>query len=184
MTLIDTPQPAAPAPPAPAVNLAKRNFILQQGLCDSSADACSTQYSALLFQPRVIGVWIVVALIFQSWIAFTALGALIWWCAIFPRLNPFEAIYNAIFARPTGPRLTAAPAPRRFAQFIAGSFGLAIGASLALHCRTTAYVLEAFLVLAIAALLFGRFCLGSFIYHVIRGKAAFATRTLPWAAKG
>jgi hypothetical protein len=44
-----------------------------------------------------------------------------------------------------------------------------------------AWALEGLLLLAVAALVFGRFCLGSFVYHVVRGHAAFAVRTLPWA---
>jgi hypothetical protein len=34
---------------------AKRNFILQQGLCEPDAGSCPLQYSALLFQPRLVG---------------------------------------------------------------------------------------------------------------------------------
>ena len=33
---------------------------------------------------------------------------------------------------------------------------------------------------AVAALVFGRFCLGSFVYHVVRGRITFAVETLPW----
>jgi hypothetical protein len=36
--------------------------------------------------------------------------------------------------------------------------------------------------LALSAILsFGGFCLGSFVYHLLRGRASFALRTLPWA---
>jgi len=34
---------------------AKRNFILQQGLREPVAGTCPLQYSALLFQPRLVG---------------------------------------------------------------------------------------------------------------------------------
>ncbi len=30
------------------------------------------------------------------------------------------------------------------------------------------------------ALIFGKFCLGSYVFHLLRGEAAFANRTLPW----
>jgi hypothetical protein len=43
-----------------------------------------------------------------------------------------------------------------------------------------AYVFEAVFALAAGALAFGRFCLGSFIYHVLTGRGEFARRTLPW----
>ncbi|MCA1612435.1 MAG: hypothetical protein ABR610_06380 [Thermoanaerobaculia bacterium] len=31
------------------------------------------------------------------------------------------------------------------------------------------------------AQVFGGFCLGSFVFHLIRGRGKFAKRTLPWA---
>ena len=163
---------------------AKRNFILQQGLSEPVAESCPLQYSALLFQPRIIGLWLVVAVIMQAPFWFFALAAVRWWSALAPRLNPFDALYtlyNWTLARPGGPTLTAAPAPRRFAQALAGLFGLAIGVSLTLDWRTTAHVIEGFLLVAIGALAFGGFCLGSFVFHLARGRADFAKRTLPWA---
>ena len=44
-----------------------------------------------------------------------------------------------------------------------------------------AYVLEAGLVLAFSMLLFGKFCLGAYVFHVLRGETRFANSTLPWA---
>lgn len=41
--------------------------------------------------------------------------------------------------------------------------------------------LEAFLLVAIAGLVFGRFCLGSLLFLHLRGEGAFARRTVPWA---
>jgi len=46
-----------------------------------------------------------------------------------------------------------------------------------------AYVLEGFFAAAIVALIFGRFCLGSFTYHLLRGRADFARKTAPWAGR-
>src|SRR5829696_1676024 len=109
---------------------AQRNFILQQGLCEPAAGTCGVMYSALLFQPWVVGFWVVVGTILQSWIAFVILGVVLWWSAAAARFNPFDAIHNMILGRTRGLALTAAPAPRRFAQFMAGSFALAIGLSL------------------------------------------------------
>jgi hypothetical protein len=106
---------------------ARRNFILQQGLCEPAAGTCELQYSALLFQPRLVGLWIVVAAILQAPLLFFALAAVLWWSALAPQLNPFDALYNWTLAHPNGITLTSAPAPRRFAQFLAGSFALAIG---------------------------------------------------------
>jgi hypothetical protein len=160
---------------------AKRNFILQQGLYEPAAETCSLQYSALLFQPRVIGLWLVVAVIVQAPLGFFALAAVLWWSALVPRFNPFDALYNWTLARSGGSTLTAAPAPRRFAQALAGLFALAIGVSLALGWRMTARIIEGFFLVAIGALVFGGFCFGSFVFHLARGRADFAKSTLPWA---
>jgi hypothetical protein len=60
---------------------------------------------------------------------------------------------------------------------------LAIGASLLAGWTTLAWVVEALLLVALGALIFGRFCLGSFIFHLLTGNRAFAVRTLPWARR-
>lgn len=162
----------------------ERNFILQQGLEEPPAASCSTRYSALLFQPRLVAVAVLVAVILQAPLLFLALAAVLWWSAIFPRWNPFDAIYNRIVAVRHGRTpLAPAPAPRRFAQGMAGTFALGIGVSLLLGWRTTAVVLEVFLVLAVGALILGAFCLGSFLFHLLSGRGAFARETLPWARR-
>src|SRR5512144_1476548 len=90
---------------------ARRNFILQQGLREPAAGTYPTQYSALHFQPRLVGLWIVVATVLQAPRPFFALGAVLWWSALAPRLNPFDALYNRTLARSSGTALTSAPAP-------------------------------------------------------------------------
>lgn len=159
----------------------KRNFILQQGLDEPAAETCPLQYSALLFQPRVIGLWLVVAIILQSPLPFFVLAAVLWWSALLPRLNPFDALYNRILARPGDITLSPAPGPRRFAQFLAGTFAVAIGVALTVGWRITALVIELFFLVAVGALVLGGFCFGSFVFHVLRGRAGFARRTLPWS---
>jgi hypothetical protein len=160
---------------------AKRNFILQQGLCEPATGTCPLQYSALLFQPRLVGITVVLAAILHVSLLFSALAGVLWWSALAPRLNPFDALYNRTLGRASGTTITSAPAPRRFAQFLAGSFALAIGISLARGWRMAALVLEGFFIVAVAALVFGGFCLGSFVFHLLSGRADFAKRTLPWA---
>jgi hypothetical protein len=160
---------------------AKRNFILQQGLCEPAAATCSHHYAALLFQPRLIGLAVVAGVITQAPLVFFILVAALWWSAFVPRLNPFDALYNFTSARRTGIALTPAPAPRRFSQFLAGAFALAIGISLTLGWRTLALILEGFFIVAVAAVALFGFCLGSLIFHLLRGRADFARRTLPWA---
>jgi hypothetical protein len=160
----------------------KRNFILQQGFPEPPPATCPVQYSGLLFQPRLVGLVVLVAIVLQEPRIFLALGAVLWWCALVPRWNPFDALYNRTLAlQPGGVALLPAPNPRRFAQGMAGTFALAIGISLALGWKGVALVLEGLLVVAVGALIFGGFCLGSFIFHLLTGRAGFARRTLPWA---
>jgi hypothetical protein len=160
----------------------ERNFILQQGLDDPAPQDTHPRFEALLFQPRLIGLAVLVGIVLQSPAVFLGLWAILWWSALLPLLNPFDALYNlTLGARPGAIRLGPAPAPRRFAQGMAGAFALAIGAMLQLKWFITAYVLEGFLFAAIVALIFGRFCLGSYIYHLLRGETEFAGNTLPWS---
>lgn len=161
---------------------AKRNFILQQGLEDPAAGSCAVQYSSLQFQPRMVALVVVVAVILNSPLIFLILASVLWWSALFPRWNPFDAFYNRIVAvRPGRAALSPAPPPRRFAQGMGGTFALAIGVSLILGWRIAAIVLEVLLIFAVGALVLGGFCLGSFVFHLLSGRQAFARRTLPWS---
>lgn len=160
----------------------KRHFIQQQGFEEAAEAGCSTHFAALMFQPRVTGVIVAFALVTQSAPLFLALSALLWWNVLQPTHNPFDAIYNRMIAEPQKLlRLEPAPPPRRFAQGMAGSFMLAIGVCLLGGWLLAAWILEAFLVAALSALIFGRFCLGSYIYYLLHGRTGFANRTLPWA---
>ena len=162
-------------------DLAKMHFVEQQGLGRVEGEGLGRLYSALMFQPRIVGVLTVIGLVAQSGVYFLALSALLWWNVLMPAANPFGALYNALVARPRGgPLLGPAPAPRRFAQGMAAAFMLGIGISLLGGQTTLAWVIEGFLVVALAALLAGRVCLGSYIYHLLAGNARFANRTLPW----
>jgi hypothetical protein len=166
----------------PGVLAFKENFILQQGLSEASTASCPAQYSALLFQPRLVGLVVLLAVILQEPWVFLTLSGVLWWSALVPRLNPFDALYNRTLAlRLGGFALPPAPGPRRFVQGMAGTFALAIGISLALGWNVTALILEGLLIVALGALVLGGFCLGSFIFHLLRGRATFAKRTLPWA---
>jgi hypothetical protein len=160
----------------------ERNFILQQGLEDPGPQDAHQRFEALLFQPRLIGLVVLAGIALQSPALFLSLSAVLWWNALLPRFNPIDALYNlTLGARPGAIRLGPAPAPRRFAQGMAGTFALAIGAMLRLEWFIAAYVLEGFLGAAVAALIFGRFCLGSYIYHLLRGETDLAGKTLPWS---
>jgi hypothetical protein len=158
------------------------NFMKQQGFAEEPADACQMRFGALYFQPRIVFPLVLLAIVFQSAVLFLILGAVLAWNVVVPRLNPFEQAYNRWrAARQGGLVLTPAPAPRRFAQGMAAAMMLGTALALFAGWRTAAWVLEALLVVAFSALLFGRFCLGAYVFHLLRGEAAFANSTLPWA---
>ena len=157
------------------------NFIRQQGF-EASAHTCDTQYPALMFQPRVIGVLVLAGVLLQSAPLFLTLSAVLWLSALMPSLNPFDRLYNnLVAARKRLPPLTAAPVPRRFSQGMAATFMLVIGVSLFAGWNTVAWALEALMLVALSALIFGAFCAGSYVFHLLTGNGEFARRTLPWS---
>ena len=163
---------------------ATRNFILQQVFENPAPLSCSHQYSALQFQPRIVFIWVVAGIVFQSAALFAALSAILWWNVLFPKLNPFDALYNRTLGkRPGAFRADPAPPPRRTAQAMAGTFALACALLIYLEFAVAAYVVEAIFLAAVLALIFGGFCLGSFVYHVLRGHRRFVRQTLPWAGE-
>lgn len=161
---------------------AKSNFVRQQGFPDASPEACSYMYPALMWQPRVIGVLFLIGLALQSAPFFLALGALLWWNVIFPAYNPFDALYNLAVKPTSVPRLPPAPAPRRFAQAEAGTVIAAIGLALLGEASPLAYALQGLVVVSLIALIFGRFCQGSYLFYLFTGQSEIANRTLPWRA--
>ena len=154
-------------------------FIRQQGFLEPNPPTC--WYSALMLQPRIIGGLVALGVLLQSPWLFLSLSAVLWWSALVPAFNPFDALHNYLVAYPRGlPLLGAAPAPRRFAQGVAASLSLAIAAALARGAAATAWTLESLFVLALIALIFGRFCVGSYLYHVLRrGLSSYMARLKP-----
>ena len=163
-------------------NAAKRNFILQQGFEDPAPGIVPVQYSALVFQPKVVLTGIAAGILFQSPAIFAALGALLWWNALLPKLNPLNALYNrTIGSRPGAFRLGRSPAPRRGAETEAGAVALTSALLICAGFNLAAYVVEAIFLAAGLGVLIGSFCTGSFTYHLLRGRWRFALQTLPWA---
>jgi hypothetical protein len=160
----------------------ERNFIRQQGFEEPTPEVVARQYSALQFQGWIVLVWVVAGILFQTPPLFYALVTVLWWSALLPELNPFDAVYNATFGRRAGAfHLTPAPAPRRTAQAMAGAFALTCGLLIHFGFSTPAYVVEGFFLAAVLALTLGGLCVGSFVYHLLGGRPAFARQTLPWA---
>ncbi|MGA8183086.1 MAG: DUF4395 family protein [Terriglobia bacterium] len=168
--------------PASWRETAKRNFILQMGFEVPAPAVRARQYSALVFQPKIVLVAVVAGIFFQSPDVFAALGVVLWWSALFPKLNPISALYNrTIGRRPGAFRLGTAPIPRRAAETEAGAFALAI--ALLIHSGFTlaAGVLQAILLAAVLGVIIASFCTGTFMYHLARGRWGFVRKTLPWA---
>ena len=164
------------------------NFMKQQGFADEPADACDMHFEGLYFQPRIVFPTVIVAILLQlasiPWSAglHLAISAVLWWNTLVPARNPFELAYNRWVARPKGRlELVPSPGPRRMAQGMAAAFNLGAALALVYGMTPLAWVLQAMLVVAFSALLFGRFCLGAYIYHLLKGRVAFANSTLPWA---
>jgi Domain of unknown function (DUF4395) len=158
------------------------NFMRQQGYPPEGEPACDMRFEGLYFQPRIVFPLVLLAILLQSAALFLALAAVLAWNVALPRLNPFEAAYNRLVAARRGRApLTPAPGPRRFAQAMAAAFNLGSGLAVASGATVVAAVFQVLLVVAFSALLFGKFCLGAYLYHLLRGRVAFANATLPWA---
>jgi hypothetical protein len=165
----------------PALPESVRNFMLQQGFPDEPADACNMRFEGLYFQPRIVFALVLLAVVLQQAELFLGIGAVLCWNVLVPALNPFELAYNRWIAPRGRQPLTPAPAPRRFAQGVNAAFNLASGLLLMRGLTTASWIVQGLLVAAFALLLFARFCLGAYVFHVLRGEAAFANSTLPWA---
>ncbi len=158
------------------------NFMKQQGFTQEPPDRAALRFKGLQFQPTIVGAMMLVAILTQSPAIFLLVSALLWLNVLVPAANPFEQVYNRVVARPRGrPLLTKAPQPRRFAQGMAAVFMLAAGLTLLQGWRTASYVFQGLLVVAFAALLLGKFCLGAYVYHLLKGNAALANGTCPWS---
>ena len=132
-------------------------FVREQGY--SIQDADDRLYSALMLQPRIIGALVVLGALLQSAWLFAALSAVLWWSTLVPTRSPFDAIYNLLVARIRGfKRLGIARPPRRFAQGMAATFTLAIGAALLGGFTITALVLQLMVIASVAAVVFRDFC--------------------------
>ena len=70
----------------------KEDFIREQGF---TTEGCQKGlYSALMFQPRVITGLVIAGVVLQSPWLFLALSAVLWWSALVPSHNPFDALFN------------------------------------------------------------------------------------------
>ena len=159
-----------------------RNFIRQQGLESPAPGSSRALMAALLFQPWIVLLWFVAGWWARSAPAFLALSLTVALGAVLPAWNLFELLYRSLpWNRGGRALLRPAPAPRRFAQGLAAAFAAGIGFSLLAGEDRLALGIAVMFAIAIVALVLGKFCLGSFVFHLVRGRVAFALQTLPWA---
>jgi hypothetical protein len=152
-------------------------FIRQQGF--TNVDPDHRLYVALMFQPRTIAGVLALGLVLQRGWLFLALAIVLWWGAVVPTRNLFDAAYNRLVAYPRGlPSIPIAPAPRRFAQAAAGTLALAIGAALLAGATATAWALEGLFVLAVISVVVGRVCAPATLYLLISGSDGAARKVI------
>jgi len=142
----------------------KVDFIRQQGF---TTEGCQDGlYSALMFQPRVIAGVVISGVVLQSPWLFLALATVLWWSALVPSHNPFDAFFNRVMADPK--RLAAMPARpcrgdshRRWLARLRGAMTLFAEASHA------AWLLEAVFFVGSMSVVVRRFCLPAYMYHLL-----------------
>jgi hypothetical protein len=145
-------------------------FIRSQGFNVVEPD--HRLYVALMFQPRTIAAVMALGLALQSAWLYLALSAVLWWGAVIPTRNLFDAAYNHLVAyRRRLPPIPIAPAPRRFAQAMAGTIALVIGAALLSGSAVTAWVFEGLFTIALLAVVVGRVCAPANLYLRLTGTA-------------
>jgi hypothetical protein len=146
-------------------------FVCQQGFPVPQSNP--HLYSALMLQPRIIGILVVFGSILHSSELFFLLSGVLAWGTLVPTHNLFDAIYNYTVAFPLGfPPLETAPAPRRFAQGAAAMMAVATGLALVIEAPAIAWILEGVFIIAVASAVVRRFCLPAHLYHVLRQRFA------------
>jgi len=144
-------------------------FIRQMGFTNVHLD--HRLYEALMFQPRTIAAVLALGIALQNAWLFLALSAVLLLGTVVPKRNLFDAAYNHLIAPVFGvPRLGAAPAPRRFAQAMAATVSLTIGAALLSGAAMTAWVFEGLFAIAVTAVVVGRVCAAANLYNRVMGE--------------
>jgi len=140
----------------------KQQFVRDQGFPDGDVRL----YQALIFQPRAVAAIVAAGVLTQQPWIFLALGVVLWWSTLAPAFNPFDVIYNIVFARSVAlARHNSAPPPRRFSMGMGGTVALLTGAAGALGLTYAAWALEVLLVWALVIVVFTRFCPGAYMYR-------------------
>ena len=144
----------------------KVDFIRQQGF---TTEGCQDNlYSALMFQPRVIAGVVISGVVVQSPWIFLALATVLWWSALVPSHNPFDAFFNRAMADPKRLRaMPAAPPPRRFSQAVAATLAMSIAMTLLTGASHAAWLIEGVFVAGSMSAVVRRVCLPAYVYHLL-----------------
>ena len=144
----------------------KVDFIRLQGF---TTEGCQDGlYSALMFQPRVIAGVVISSVVLQSPWLFLALSTVLWWSALVPSQNAFDAFFNHVMADPMRlSAMPAAPLPRRFSQAMAATFAMSIAMTLFAGASHAAWLLEGVFVAASMSVVVRRFCLPAYVYYLL-----------------
>jgi hypothetical protein len=124
-------------------------------------------YGAVRFQPLMIGLIVLAGTMLSSPAVFLVLSLVLLWSALVPGGNPFDVFYNTLVLRGRSRPLPPAPAPRRFAQALAGAFAAAMSTGWLAGAR----IGEAMLAIAVLVVLLRDACAGAVIYHAIAARA-------------
>jgi hypothetical protein len=127
-------------------------------------------YSAVRFQPAMIGLIILAGTVLHSPAVFVMLFLALVVGAVAPRGNPFDAIFNGFLLRGRGRPLPPAPAPRRFAQGLASLISIGIALALFFEVSVLPWVLQGLFALAVIAVVFGDSCAGAVVYHKLAAR--------------
>jgi len=158
---------------------AKINFVQQQGYTSLTPPQCAVRYPALIFQPRVLFVVFSISVIFSLHRAFFLVSLLLFFSALLPSLNPFDALYRFLFPRHSKFNARAL-APRRFSQLLGGAFCLVIFFAAQFGMPVLYWSMASSLLFFNALPAFTNFCMPALLYHIFSGKLEFALKTLPW----
>jgi hypothetical protein len=138
-------------------------FVRSQGFTLAHPD--HDLYVALMFQPRTIAGILALGIVLQSASLFLALSAALYWGTAVPTRSLFDAVYNRLIAyRRELPPIPVAPAPRRFAQAMAATVALIIGAALLSGATGTAWLFEGLFAIGITSVVVGRLCAPANLY--------------------
>jgi len=158
------------------------NFVRQQGFEDATTQSSGVQFQSLMWQPRLMALLVPFGLLLETGWYYIALGAVLWWSALVPRLSPFDAIYNRVVARRRNRQpLTPARGPRRLSQVLGGIFMMAIGLLMRAGRIQMAWTVFWIFILFLVLQVIGRFCAGASMFYLLTGKLAYLRRTMPWS---